>query len=177
MPLFSSKNSHTTTWWMSLILYYMSAVIFFTADPISVHNNTNIHSNLCTLFYVAAKYFLFAVKMLLLAWGLRKVRPVVQIPNLFSAWLDYNFLGFGEQDMLPCTQENRSDVLLVPVCEQEIKHTHTHRSTKYQHCHHLLLFEQTSSSHKSFHSRNKHHSSFKPQSHTPLHVTGSTSGL
>lgn len=61
---------------------------------------------------------------------MRQVKAVVHIALLFSAWLDCNFLGFGEQDMLPCTQENRPDVHLVAICEQEIKDTHTYTGTQ-----------------------------------------------
>lgn len=77
------------------------------------------------------------VGVTLWARGLRQVKPVVQFPLLFSAWLDCNFLGFGEQDTLPCTQENRPDVHLVPVCGQKIKDTHSHMCTHRKHRHHL----------------------------------------
>lgn len=85
---------------------------------------------------------LFTVCVPLWVGGLRQVKPVVQIPLLFSAWLDCNFLSFGKQDMLPCTQENSSNVHLVAARGQEIKDTHMHMSHLHWQ-HHQLLPVQT----------------------------------
>lgn len=108
------------------------------------------------------------------------MKPVVQIPLLFSAWLDCNFLGFGEQDTLPCTQENRPDVHLVPVCGQEIKDTlaHTHIHTPS-----TSLPPPTLRANKppaviialTFKKYNLY--AFKPQGHTRPHFTDNASGL
>ena len=88
----------------------------------------------------------FTAGVALWAGGLRQVKPVVQSPLLFSAWLDCNFLGFREQDTLPCTLGNRPDVHLVPVCGLKIKDTHIHSANT------TTIYspsKQTSSSHNS----------------------------
>lgn len=106
------------------------------ATPLSIHL---FHSQTTTTVpYRILILSLFTVCVPLWAGGLRQVKPVVQIPLLFSAWLDCNFLSFGKQDTLPCTQENSSNVHLVAVRGQEIKDTHMHAS--HLHWHHNQLF-------------------------------------
>lgn len=61
----------------------------------------------------------------LLAGGQRWAKAGVQIQFLFSAWLHCNFLGFGDQDTLPCAQENSSDAHLAAACGPEIKSIHS----------------------------------------------------
>lgn len=143
-------------------MYYMFRII--TCTHIHTYTPPQTYS---TVSYSNLKPSSFTVGVTLWVRGLGQVKPVVQIPLLFSAWLDCNFLGFGEQDTLPCTQENSPDVHLVPVCGQEIKDTHMHTpSTPQPPWANKPLATIIALTFKKY-----LHKSFTPRGHTPLHST------
>lgn len=128
------KNNEMSNKTFRKIIYYMFCTLMCTNMQHPCPHTAAPYRNLMPS--------LFTVCVPLWAGGLRQVKPVVPIPLLFSAWLDCNFLSFGKQDTLPCTQENSSNVHLVAVRGQEIKDTHMHTSHRHWH-HHQLLPVQT----------------------------------